>query len=282
MKFLKTPHPIGFGWIYALLPALLVLFILVVLAPYGFGKLHLLDRFLKALPFGIITALAAPVNLFLVRLAFPNGVNADTWTLGREFLYDIYDILLIGLWNAIYLNLAFQPNESFTSLLLRLESHTLIVGILPIISLVSYKHHKALQNQLQLTQKINGRLLAKLEDNNSIDEISLFSETGSFEIKLLGNQILFLKSDGNYVEVFYILNGLTKKHLIRNRLKNLYQQLPKKVFFQCHKSYIVNPSKITKVDGNARDLKLIMCNGLKVPVSRDNSSDLMVMLQPKA
>lgn len=62
-----------------------------------------------------------------------------------------------------------------------------------------------------------------------------------YKIKL--TDIIYVKSDSNYVEVFLE----NKKHLVRSTLKNFSELLPDHLFIQVHRSYIVNISKIESI-----------------------------------
>ncbi|MCL6272403.1 LytTR family transcriptional regulator [Muricauda sp. 2012CJ35-5] len=278
MKLLKTPHPVGFGWAYVLIPASVVFFILVFLAPYGFDELNWIDRIVLAFPFTLITALAAPLNLFLAKLITPRYIDEEKWTLGHEFIYNIYDFALIGFWNTLFLKFTFRTEEPFLPLLIRIEWHTFLVGLIPLIALIAYKHQRAMHRQLLLSERITEELQSKLNATHEENEFALHSETGNFEIKLNPKDIIALGSDGNYAELYYSVHDQTKKHLIRNRLKVLLEQIPSKDFIQCHKSFIVNLKHVTRADGNARDLKLILTNGMAVPVSRAKSKTLLQQL----
>ncbi len=280
-KILDEPHPIGFGWAYAVIPATMVFFILTVLTPYGFSNLDPLERLLKALPFSIITGLAAPVNLLLIKTSFPKIIDESKWTIQHEFIYNLYDIALIGFWNSIYLYLINPPETSFTDLLVRIMSHTLMVGIIPMIALIGFKHNRALRQQLLRANRINEELPHKDEHlEPKKNEIAFYGENGKFEIKLPMSSILFLKSEGNYIEVFYSDDeGNEAKHLVRNRLKSTADLLPEDTFFHCHKSYVVHLIKIAKVEGNARNLNLMLTGTQqKIPVSRNKASELQSII----
>lgn len=76
--------------------------------------------------------------------------------------------------------------------------------------------------------------------------------------KIEMKDILWIKADGNYLEV-HAQNGI---HLIRATLSNFTDKLNNN-FIRTHKSYIVNVDYITKVEGNR-----IALNTEKIPVSR--------------
>lgn len=279
-SFLKTPHPIGFGWAYALVPALAVLFILIFLEPYGFDEMPFDKRWPRALPFGIITAIAAPLNLWLARMCLPGIIDEDHWTISHEFIYNVYDILLIGLWNTLFLYLTRPPDKAIVEFLFRIESHTFLIGIIPIIALMAYKHNEALSRQLKQARAINNELQKSVVADSSSNPISLFSENNKLEIKLLADQILYIKAARNYLEIFYTDQKDLQRQLIRNRLKVLQESLPQEQFLACHKSYIVNIHKIVRVEGNARDMKLFL-RGVNepIPVSRNKGTTLLQQLK---
>tara|TARA_R110002050_G_scaffold299089_1_gene463787 strand:- start:18142 stop:18921 length:780 start_codon:yes stop_codon:yes gene_type:complete len=78
-----------------------------------------------------------------------------------------------------------------------------------------------------------------------------------YKIKLA--DIIYVKSDSNYVEVFLE----NKKHLVRSTLKNFSDLLPETMFIQVHRSYIVNIHKIESVG----DGEVCLNGGKSTPLS---------------
>lgn len=78
-------------------------------------------------------------------------------------------------------------------------------------------------------------------------------------IKVLSDDILYLKSDGDYTEIV----TLNKTHLSADTLKVWLEKLDDS-FLQIHKSYIVNSTHILKVSSN----KLLLVNDIKTPLGR--------------
>ena len=74
----------------------------------------------------------------------------------------------------------------------------------------------------------------------------LFIKSGYEHIKIHVPDIIFIKSDADYTEIY--LNK--KKHLASESLQYWEEQLDKNIFARIHKSYIVNVAKISKVVGN--------------------------------
>ncbi|RLD64701.1 MAG: DNA-binding response regulator [Bacteroidetes bacterium] len=82
----------------------------------------------------------------------------------------------------------------------------------------------------------------KIESNSSKSEISLglrdsiFIRDDYMFVKLIINDILYIKSDKNYLEI-HLAN---KMHLARGKMSDFMQNLQKEKFMQVHRSYIVN------------------------------------------
>jgi two-component system, LytTR family, response regulator len=88
--------------------------------------------------------------------------------------------------------------------------------------------------------------------NNKIDAISdekekdfLFVRTNGALMKLEHNKILFVQALVDYVQ-FMMDSG--KKITVHNTLKNVESHLPPTIFARSHRSYIVNLSKIEKIE----------------------------------
>jgi DNA-binding LytR/AlgR family response regulator len=84
--------------------------------------------------------------------------------------------------------------------------------------------------------------------------------------KLNINDILWIKSDGNYLEI----KTTHKEELIRATLSNFIERLNSEVFFKTHKSYIVNLDYLTKIEPQS----LTIVN-TKIPISK-NYYDLLI------
>lgn len=78
--------------------------------------------------------------------------------------------------------------------------------------------------------------------------------------------LVFVKSENNYVLISYIEHDLIKEKLLRSTLANIEKQLPS--FIKTHRSYIVNPDFILAVKGSKQNSKLNLKNTeLAIPVS---------------
>lgn len=87
--------------------------------------------------------------------------------------------------------------------------------------------------------------------------------------KLNISDILWIKSDGNYLEI----QTTKKEELIRASLSNFIDRLNSDMFFRTHKSYIVNLDYLTKIETN-----YVTIVASKIPISKNYYDDLLKKL----
>ena len=98
------------------------------------------------------------------------------------------------------------------------------------------------------------------------------------DITRFENDYFFVKTDGRMEKVFYkdvyyiesmmnyvILHMEAKKMIVYLTLKSILAQLPASFFLKVHKSFIVNVSKITTIEGN-----IIKLGNRQVPISQNS------------
>lgn len=88
---------------------------------------------------------------------------------------------------------------------------------------------------------------------------------GFSEIKLQYNNILFIKSDKNYIDI----QTDDKKYTVRNTLDNFYKDLDSNVFCKIHRSFVINKTKVTKKNSNS-----ILIDNFELPISRNCNLNL--------
>lgn len=80
----------------------------------------------------------------------------------------------------------------------------------------------------------------KVEIDNYIMKDCLFVKDEYYFTKINFDDILFVKSNGNYLEI----NTIIKMIMIRGSLISLLDTLPKNKFVQTHRSYLINLSRM--------------------------------------
>ena len=88
---------------------------------------------------------------------------------------------------------------------------------------------------------------------------------GYDKVKINLEEILFIKSDNNYIDIHLI----NKKYSIRKSLDAFHEKLQSEKFIRIHKSYIVNRTKIIKKTSSS-----VFINEIEIPCSRNLDLDL--------
>jgi len=101
---------------------------------------------------------------------------------------------------------------------------------------------------------------------NSQDDASdfVFVKDRNMKVKINVNDICYVKSDGNYIEI--VLKE--KKYVVRNKLLEFKKELPNDIFIQCHQRYVVDIHKISMLGKD-----FIHINGSNIPLSSKYKKD---------
>ncbi|WP_186434417.1 LytTR family DNA-binding domain-containing protein [Lutibacter sp. Hel_I_33_5] len=99
-------------------------------------------------------------------------------------------------------------------------------------------------------------------------------------ITLYKSAILFFESNKTDLKIFFKENETIRELQIKKKLKTIEANFcnPEFGFYKCHKSFIINLSKITEIQGNSRAGKVTLENNFSIPVSRNKVSDLKNIL----
>lgn len=284
-RILKKPHPFIFNQYSVLLPSFITFLILVIFKPFEFGTFETNQLIILSVIFTVLVGLIVVLCVALIKRYFRKTIE-ENWTVLNEILLFLFILTVISLViYVILLNLNHQANrfELFWIVVLR----TLAISFFPILILVLYEqnHHQKIKRQQ--AERLNQELMKKKssipqkKSNPTLPaKIMLTAENKKIAVQIDPMDLFFVKSDGNYVEIFYQHKQGTRKELIRNSLKAIEKQLPATIFFRCHKSFVVNLQHILKVEGNARNLELILKNiEEKIPVSRGKSKTMLQLFQ---
>jgi DNA-binding LytR/AlgR family response regulator len=105
------------------------------------------------------------------------------------------------------------------------------------------------------------KFYSRKEVRNRADN-EIFIKKGSVLVKLKLKDIVYIEALENYVT----LNTSEGKFTIHFTMKSIENQLPSKIFFRVHRSFIVNKSMIKTIKENS--LELIIGNEVKnIPIS---------------
>ena len=263
----KMIVPLSFG--------LFVVFFLFLFNPF-YNTEHFSIQVLKMFAYGIIAFVIIVFFNIVVPIICKGFFIIEKWNILKTCVFTIAKLLTIGLANGIFGFYFDNPfdNDNFPYFQVLVLYRTLIISIIPIIILIFWMERKFYTKYKKIAFTADYKL-----HNLQTEVISDKSETGYYEaenLKIHLNTIYFIKSDGNYSTIYFDKDGSNSKILIRTTLKEVEEQIKQKSIVRCHKSYIINLEKVSKVEGNARGYQFYIDKiNQTVPVSRNLSKSVL-------
>lgn len=84
----------------------------------------------------------------------------------------------------------------------------------------------------------------KIETPDSPEKYNFYDERGELKLSVRADALYYMESADNYVQIYYMNAGKLQRLMIRNTLKNIEWRFRGKDLIRCHRSYIVNFSKV--------------------------------------
>tara|TARA_R110002072_G_scaffold22432_5_gene78757 strand:+ start:12831 stop:13706 length:876 start_codon:yes stop_codon:yes gene_type:complete len=287
LSILNKPHPFIFNRYSVLLTSIITFLVLVLLKPFEFDTFSIDQLLIWSFIFAAIVGLTvlSSVTALIKLLGRPTREN---WNIKNEILLFLFVLAMISL--VIFaLFLILNPKVNKFDLFSLVVLRTLAISLFPVLILVLYEQNYHQKIKRRQAERLNRELLKRKnplpqkKTNATLpDKIVLVAENDKIAMQITPTSLYFVKSEGNYVEVFYPQNQEIQRELIRNSLKSIEAQLLAYDFFRCHNRYLINLSHLQKVEGNARNFELVLENiEEKIPVSRTKSEKLIQLFQQK-
>ena len=105
--------------------------------------------------------------------------------------------------------------------------------------------------------------------------LNLKDETDVIKLVIKTENLLYIQSADNYLEVHYIENDKLSKFLLRNSMKNIEKQLLRTKIIRCHRSFMVNANEIETIKKTSSGFDLIInkLTDITIPVSKTYISE---------
>ena len=252
---------------FSVMVSLFIYIFLLVFQPFGIDRVsYNIPLFLLGYLF--ITLLVMLVNYFVFFSLFPNFFNPETWTVGKMLLMTSLEILVIAILNWIYTGYFAQYISADISLS-KFFISTVSIGIFTLIIVVLASEHYLNHRNCKMAEHLANQIDTKQDETEN--NLHFISENQNENFDISSNQLLCIKAEGNYCNVFYVENEQVTNKLIRTSLKKLekiFDDIPD--IKRCHKSFIVNMKNVNKVTGNARNYVFHIDHlPFSIPVSRN-------------
>lgn len=207
------------------------------------------------------------------------SVFANNWCLWKEIVRRLFFLSLYSFNVIFYIDYTLSVN--FTKVdFVQFITICLIVGSIPIIIKIFIAKNKYLKEALVEAELLNKKISSSNQQKQNYlkEELTIKSNIINDVFKIDVKDLLYIKSNQNYISIYYLKDKKIKSYLLRISLVNALKQITSNSILQCHRSYVVNINSIEKITGNAQRLKLQIKDDIFVPVSRPFVKELKTKL----
>jgi len=273
---------------FSFMTGLFVSVFLLIFKPFGSGVYILEGRTWILWGYGFVTFLILLADMLVWPAVFPGFFNEKKWNVAKGIGFQFWHIISIGAANLLYAALVGEKEIRLLAIpgyllqALAVGFFPITIGIFSIQSILEKKYAES-------TRRLNDNILAlegrTAEPEKNPEIVAFSSEGGKEEIEIRLQDLLFIKSADNYVEIYRTENDQIKRIFLRSSLKRIEQDLKDHPFlFKCHRAFLVNIKNLSRVAGNSQGYQLIF-KGIEyaIPVSRHTSKNLFKLItRPRA
>lgn len=280
---MSQPAPVNEKpWLSVLLCVAIVIFILAIFEPFNF-RLNSLGQVWVLVGFALLTMLVTSIAFVLLPKIFKRFYNPDKWTTGKSLLNNVFFLIIMGIGVVCYdyFIVMKQLPEYFPMGFLVDLLAALTIGIIPLSIITIITQNNALKRNLNSSKEINQILSERIKISPIKEDLITLNKSTKESISIRPEDILYMESEGNYVNVHYRQDEKVTYKQIRSTIKQMEETLQNHpMFIRCHRAFIVNINYISNAEGNAQGYQLTLSNvPLEIPVSRTYLKNIKNALQ---
>ncbi len=256
----------------------IVFLILFILEPFNFDERSIRNNtFLTALVYAGVAFSMMLLSTAWIKV-FPSAFAEESWTLGRELLYIVYQMTSVAF--AVWLFNTFRGLHSLSEypylyVLLMVFS----VGVLPYSLITVFRHNRMLRNNLQHAAQMNQYTQVSKRESQ-VNQV-LFVPKLMEKIRL--EDFYYAESKGNDLLLFCVVEGEILQYSIRYTLNQFEDDNRQhEALFRCHRSFLIHMDKIRKIEGNASGFQVLLHPQVHtIMVSRTKTRDFQGKMEKK-
>lgn len=280
---MSQPAPVNEKpWLSVLLCVAIVIFILAIFEPFNF-RLNSLGQVWVLVGFALQTMLVTSIAFVLLPKIFKRFYNPDKWTTGKSLLNNVFFLIIMGIGVVCYdyFIVMKQLPEYFPMGFLVDLFAALTIGIIPLSIITIITQNNALKRNLNSSKEINQILSERIKISPIKEDLITLNKSTKESISIRPEDILYMESEGNYVNVHHRQDEKVTYKQIRSTIKQMEETLQNHpMFIRCHRAFIVNINYISNAEGNAQGYQLTLSNvPLEIPVSRTYLKNIKDALQ---
>ena len=230
-------------------------------SPFGADKWYNLTK-LEFFTYSSLTILFGVLVVVISRIIMYHVTKRISVNIWQYLLWIFAEVFAMALAYALFEKLFLKDARAFTDLVRNSSRNTALVLLLPYSILWLYFSWRDKMEQIERLAD------APASAENPRNMIPFYDDKGILKFSIKKENLLYLESAENYVNICYLNKGKVSKYLLRDTLKKLEESFSGTEIIRCHRYYIVNFEKV-KVIRKDRD-------GLKLEFDNPSVSDIPV------
>jgi len=253
-----------------LFTSLFALVFINIYFPFGVDKWFNLTK-LEFFTYSSLIILAGVLVVVISRVIMFEVSKRHIIIIWHYLLWIFVEIMFMALFYAMFGKFFLDDERIFSDLVKVSARNTALVLLLPYSVLWLYFSWKDKKDQIE---RLADDHTASINTRNMIP---FYDDKGILKFSVTKDNLLYIESAENYVNICYLNNGKVSKYLLRDTLKKAEDSFAGTEIVRCHRSYIVNfeKVKIIRKDKDGLKLELDDPSGIEIPVSKTYVSSVM-------
>ncbi len=266
-KAYPAPTPTLRNILVALAFGLFISFFLIFFEPFDIDLRSGRTRTSSLFIYGFITTLVLFLFLYVLPLLIPRWFTDSQWKVKHQMVFCFIILFVIATLNGLFTNFINELSFSWKNYWW-IINRTFILGCIPFAFLILWDSDKKNRSYTREAGRIIALKKAKGVTQSSCS-YTIKTDLKNESFTLNESQFSYAAAHGNYIDVFSEEIGELGFKTYRMNLASLEKQLFSPSLKRCHRSYLVNLTKIVNMTGNAQGIKLTLSgNQNAIPVSR--------------
>jgi hypothetical protein len=232
-------------------------------SPFGADRWYNLTR-LEFFTYSSLTILVGVLVVVISRIIMYQISKRRPIYLWQYLVWIGAEILSMALAYALFEKFFLKDGRLFSDLIRISSRNTALVLLLPYS--ISWLYFSWRDKKEQIER------LADMPpfSENTRNMIPFYDEKGILKFSIKKENLLYLESAENYVNICYLNKGKVSKYLLRDTLKKIEESFSGSEIIRCHRSYIVNFEKVKVIRKDKDGLRLEFDNPsvTDIPVSK--------------
>ncbi|MGE5420053.1 MAG: LytR/AlgR family response regulator transcription factor [Chloroflexota bacterium] len=229
-----------------------------IYAPFGANRWYSVTR-LQFFTFSSLTILAGVLTVVISRIIMFNYTRKKSLLIWQFLLWIFGEIASMSLFYALFEKYVLGDSRSYSVIFNNSLENTALVLLLPYS--ISW---------LWLAWQDKKEQLAKLQDKpdqsgTQKDMVAFYDEKGILKFSVKKENLLYIESAENYVNICYLNSDKIVKFMLRDTLRKVEESFAGSDIIRCHRCYMVNFDKVKVIRRDKEGLRL----ELDVPVAAD-------------